>query len=141
MGLGVSKERTKDMIEIDDTNKYIPGVCNIGREELKRRKNGIYLSLTLLILIVLVIHFSHAANGWKLLVFIPVAYVVISWQQWYFKFCVRFGLSGVFNFGDIGKAFTVEQKEYYRKDRAKALKMIMVGVIIGMAVAIIYYLL
>ncbi len=120
-------------------NKYIPGVCNIGKVELSRRKNGVYLSLSLLVINVLILQLFPHGKEWNLTVFITVAYLAISYQQWYFKFCVKFGIKGVFNFGDMGKTFSVEQKEFYQKDRAKALKMIAIGVILGIMAALIYY--
>jgi len=127
------------MIGSENTNQYIPGVCNIGKEEIKGRKKSVYFALALLVVVVLLIELLHANHLWRLIIFIPVASFAVSFQQVYFKFCVNFGMRGVFNFGDIGKTFTSDQKEYYRKDRAKALKMIIVGVLIGIAAAVIYY--
>ena len=119
--------------------KYIPGVCNIGKAELNRRKNGVFLSLTLLVINVVILQLLPHDKIWNLTVFLTVSYFAISFQQWYFKFCVKFGLQGVFNFGDMGKTFTVEQQEFYKKDRAKAIKMISSGIIIGIFAAVIYY--
>ena len=48
-------------------------------------------------------------------------------------------MKGIFNFGDLGKTFTVEQKEDYKKDRAKAQKMIAAGIIFGILLAVAFY--
>jgi len=119
---------------------YIPGVCNIGKKEIKRRKQAAIFGFVLCIVCITLIQWLEADRIWKLLLFIPAASLGISFQQWYFKFCVAFGIKGVFNFGNIGKTFTVEQKEYFRKDRIKAWQMIISGVLFGIAAALLYFL-
>src|ERR1700733_10612991 len=94
-----------------DNSGYIPGVCNIGPQEIKRRRDGIFLSLGLLIAVIILLQVLHAGHFWRFIIILPAAYFGVSFQQWYFKFCVKFGLKGVFNFGDLGKTFTVDQKE------------------------------
>jgi len=119
--------------------EYIPGVCNIGKKEIERRKQAAIFSVALCIVCITLIQWLEADRIWKLLLFIPAASLGVSFQQWYFKFCVAFGIKGVFNFGGIGKTFSVEQKEYFRKDRIKAWQMIISGVLFGIAAALIYY--
>ena len=128
-----------NIIESESESKYVPGVCNLGKEEISRRRNGLYLSLTLLIINILILQLFHASNIWRLTSFLTVSYVAISYQQWYFKFCVKFGMKGVFNFGKLGKTFEVLQNEDKRKDRIKAIRMIAIGIVIGVSVAMIYY--
>ena len=118
---------------------YIPGACNIGREEIKRRKMATIFSAILTIAVMVLILTLDANKIWRLLLFIPATSLGVSFQQWYFKFCVAFGIKGVFNFGDIGKTFSIEQKENYRKDRIKAWQMIISGVVFGVVVAQIFY--
>ena len=119
--------------------EYIPGVCNIGKKEIERRKQAAIFSVVLCIVCITLIQWLEADRIWKLLLFIPAASLGVSFQQWYFKFCVAFGIKGVFNFGGIGKTFSVEQKEYFRKDRIKAWQMIISGILFGIAAALIYY--
>lgn len=122
-------------------DEYIPGVCNIGKKEIERRKRAAILSFILCILYIAFIEWLDAEKTWRLLLFIPAASLGVSFQQWYFKFCVAFGLKGVFNFGNIGESFTVEQNEYFKKDRMKAWKMIISGLIFGILAAVaVYYL-
>jgi len=119
--------------------KYIPGVCNIGKKEIERRKHAAIFSFALCIFCIVLIQWLGADRVWKLLLFIPAASLGVSFQQWYFKFCVAFGIKGVFNFGGIGKTFSVEQKENFRKDRIKAWRMIIAGILFGIASVLIYY--
>lgn len=119
--------------------EYIPGVCNIGKKEIERRKRAAIFSFVLCIFCIALIQWLGADRVWKLLLFIPAASLGVSFQQWYFKFCVAFGIKGVFNFGNIGKTFSVEQKGYFRKDRMKAWTMIISGLVFGVIAALVYY--
>ena len=124
---------------IESKNKYIPGICNLGKEELKLRKTAFFLATALLLIVIFLLQLFHTSHIWRLTVFIPAAYVAISYQQWYFRFCVNFGMKGVFNLGAIGKTTSVEQIEDIRKDKAKASKMIIAGLVFGAVVALFYY--
>jgi uncharacterized integral membrane protein len=119
--------------------EYIPGTCNIGPKELKNRKNTALITAILTVAVIILLLVFHADKTWRLVLFIPAASMGVSFLQWYNKFCVNFGLRGVFNFGDMGKTFTVEQKEDYSKDRAKAWRMIITGIILGLILAIAFY--
>ena len=129
----------KTLPDENDARQYIPGVCNIGKKEIQQRRNGIFFALALLIVVVVLLEVFKADKLWRLIVFLPATSLAVSFQQWYFKFCVGFGMKGVFNFGDLGKTFTVEQKEYFQKDRAKATKMIVAGIVFGLVLTLIYY--
>jgi len=123
----------------DSDNHYIPGACNIGKEEIKMRKNATIFSFILTITVIVLIYMLDANKIWRLTLFIPTASLGVSFQQWYFKFCVAFGIKGVFNFGDIGKTFSINQKENYRKDRIKAWQMIISGIAFGLIFTLIFY--
>jgi hypothetical protein len=119
--------------------EYIPGTCNIGKEEIKARRNVAIISTVIAIVLIAVLLMFHTNKLWRFTLFLPATSIGIGFQQWYNKFCVAFGLNGVFNFGNIGKTFTVEQKENFQKDRAKAWKMISIGIIFGLLLAILFY--
>ena len=123
----------------DSDNHYIPGACNIGHEEIKRRKKAAIFSIVLTITVIVLIFMLDANKIWRLTLFIPATSLGVSFQQWYFKFCVAFRIKGVFNFGDIGKTFSIDQKENYRKDRIKAWQMIISGIVFGLILALIFY--
>ncbi len=123
------------------TDGYIPGICNIGKEEVRRRRNGAIMSVVLIFITVFLIQWFQLNRYWRLVIFIPSASLVISFEQWYFKFCVAFGLKGVFNFGELGKTVSIENNEHLMKDRAKAIQRIVAGVLIGAIIAVIYFLL
>jgi hypothetical protein len=120
-------------------SEYIPGVCNIGREEIKRRKNSAIVSGLLSAALLVLLLTLHSSKLWRLTFFLPISYFGISVQQWYYHFCANFGLRGVFNFGDIGKTFTVDQQENFKKDRMKAQKMLVTSILFGLIITIAFY--
>jgi hypothetical protein len=120
---------------------YIPGTCNIGPAEIKARRNVALVSAIISVGLIIILPLIHADKILRLVVFFPATSAGVGFQQWYNHFCVAFGLKGVFNFGDIGKTFTVEQKENFKKDRTKAQKMISIGVLFGLVIAILFYIL
>lgn len=122
-----------------DSLKYIPGTCNIGLAEIQRRRDGAIFSFLLSIIVIVFLITTDANRIWRLILFIPASSFAISFQQWYLKFCVAFGLKGLFNFGEIGKTDSVQEAEFRKKDRAKASKMILLGTSFGLVVAVIFY--
>ena len=125
--------------EMQDPKEYIPGTCNIGPDEIKRRKIATLFSLILTVVTLTLILVLHLERLWRLALFIPVATLVVNFQQVYFKFCVNFGLRGIFNFGDPGKHDTIEQAEFRKKDRKKVIQMIVTGILVGSVCTLIFY--
>lgn len=126
---------------MNTSGEYIPGTCNIGPAEIKARRNfAIGSGIVSVVLIILLLLF-HIAPLWRLTLFVPAASFAVGFQQWYNHFCVSFGLKGVFNFGNIGETFTVDQQENYKKDRMKAQKMLTIGIFFGLVIAILFYIL
>lgn len=126
---------------MNNAPEYIPGTCNIGPQEINARKKFAFFSAGLSLILIAALLGFHVDKIWRLTLFIPAVSFGVGFQQWYNKFCVNFGLRGVFNFGDIGKTFTVEQQENYKKDRAKAWKMINIGIAFGVIVTVLFYIL
>jgi hypothetical protein len=124
----------------ESPQEYVPGVCNIGKAEMRKRwvigRNALVASV---LLWGLCIAFKIAPT-WRLLLFFPATVAAIGFLQHAWHFCARFGLGGVFNFGpNVGKIDTVEQAEYRKKDRRTALKIIGLSVLVGVAVAAAAY--
>jgi len=123
----------------EDSNKYIPGVCNIGPDEWKKRRSGVYAGLVFVLLVALPIYFLKLNPLWRLVVFLPLVAFTVSYQQWQQKFCVGFGMKGVFNFGELGKTYDVMQQEFLKKDRQKAMKMIIIGIVSAALITVAFY--
>jgi hypothetical protein len=122
--------------------EYIPGICNIGPSEIQKRKQAGWIGLVFTIVFWLVFSILHVPSAWKLLLFFPATMSAIGFLQARMHFCAAFGMVGVFNFSlKVGKTDTVEQVEFRRKDKQKALQIIIYSAFIGIVVAVVGYLL
>lgn len=123
-----------------EQDKYIPGVCNIGKSETRvRRKQG-WVGLISAVILYILLVFLDIPHAWRLVLFIPSTIAAIGFLQAHMHFCAYFGMVGLFNFSDrIGKNDTVEQAEFRAMDRKKAWKIIIYSVLIGTAAAFSAY--
>jgi hypothetical protein len=118
--------------------EYIPGVCNIGKAEIRMRARFGWIGLGVTIVLWAVFLIFNVPAPWRLFLFVPAAGGATGFLQAALHFCAAFGMKGVFNFGsEVGKTDTVEQAEFRRKDLRKArmigLYSLLIGVIVAMA--------
>jgi hypothetical protein len=123
-----------------EEEKYIPGTCNIGPEEIKRRKNSALFSAVLALFWAGLLLILHADPLWFLTLFLPLASLGISFQQWTNKFCVNFGMRGVYNFKQLGTVTRIEESSMRKADRQKAARMILIGIVFGLVLTVLCYL-
>ena len=123
------------------TDSYIPGTCNIGKGEIRRRQLvaliGLALSVTSLVGFVA----TGAAPTARLGIFLPLAVFAIGFVQSRRKFCLAYGFMGTFNFGKLGQLSKVSSKEALAADRKTALAIL--GQSLGLAAlltAVVYVL-
>jgi hypothetical protein len=118
-------------------DKYAPGVCNIGRAEIRARLRigwfGLIVTAVLWIMLILL----HAPLLWGLLLFLPASSGVTGFLQAALHFCAGFGMRGVFNFGDkLNAAESVTAAEFRRHDRNKALRIMLFSCLIGAVITL-----
>jgi len=117
--------------------EYIPGVCNIGAAEIRRRIRGGWTGLAVTVVLWAVFFVFRVLGPWRLFLFFPAAIGAAGFLQAAFHFCANFGMRGVFNFGpEAGKTDTVEQAEFRRKDRRKAGLISLASALIGIVIAV-----
>lgn len=117
--------------------EYVPGLCNIGPAETRRRERSGWVGLGATVLLWGALWIFRVAAPWRLLIFFPAMMSATGFLQAGLHFCAGFGLRGVFNFGpEVGKTETVEQAEFRLKDRRKARLIGVYSVLIGAAVAL-----
>lgn len=118
-------------------NQYIPGVCNIGPDEIKKRKQAGWVGLVATVALWTFFFWFDTPAAWRLTLFIPAAMSAIGFLQAYMQFCAYFGFANLFNFGEVGKTDTISQAEFRAKDRRKAWQIIIYAILIGAAVALV----
>ena len=120
-------------------DKYIPGVCNIGHEEIKKRKQAGWMGLIATALLWAAFIWFDISSIWRLTLFFPAMMSATGFLQAYMHFCAYFGFASLFNFGDVGKTDSVQQAEFRAKDRRRAWQIVIYSILIGLAVALVGY--
>jgi hypothetical protein len=102
------------------SSEYIPGTCNIGKNEIRQRQVvaliGLFLSVSALIGFIT----TKASPSVRLGIFLPLAVFSVGWVQSRKKFCLAFGFMGTFNFSRLGKMSKVTDKAALAADRKTA---------------------
>lgn len=123
------------------TNEYIPGVCNIGPAERRARRLFGWMGLGATVVLWGIFILAHIPQAWRLFIFLPAGMAATGFIQSALHFCAGFGMKGVFNFGpEVGKTDTVIQAEFRKKDRQKALFILLLSVLVGGVVAVAAFL-
>ena len=116
--------------------EYVPGVCNIGPAEMRRRRQSGWTGLCATAVLWALFAVLRVPAPWRLLLFFPAMLGAAGFLQAAFHFCAAFGLRGVINLGpEAGRTETVEQAGYRKKDAAKARLIGLYAALIAMAVA------
>jgi len=101
--------------------EYIPGTCNIGKGEVRRRQFvalvGLFFSVTTLLAFSTV----DAPTEIRLGIFFPLMVASVGFVQSRSKFCLAYGFAGTFNVGKMGDIKRVASKEDRAADRKTAL--------------------
>jgi len=122
-------------------NDYIPGVCNIGRAEIKMRRALGWLGLIATVLLWALFIAMKTPAPWRLTLFVPAFLAAMGYLQAAWHFCAKFGLGGVFNFGpNVGRTDTIQQAEYRKQDRRTALRIVGLATLTATLVAVVAYL-
>ncbi len=79
---------------------YVPGVCNIGPWEIRRRRAFAIVGLAVAVLLLVALVAAHAPAAARLLLVLPLWGGMFSWLQARRRFCGAFALAGIANFGD-----------------------------------------
>jgi hypothetical protein len=117
--------------------EYVPGVCNIGPEEIARRRNLGWVSLAIVFVVLLALILTRVNPWWRLFVFFPATTSASGFLQAYFHFCAGFARIGVFNFGHIGETHKVDDEYSKKKDKKKGNQITLYAVLIGGVTVII----
>lgn len=119
---------------------YRPGVCNIGPAEIRRRRASGWIGVALAVAFLVVAFALALPAPWRLLVALPVGLAAGGFLQAAFRFCARFGMKGLFNFGDVGVEEAVHETEWRRKDQRKAVSIVGLSLLIAVVVAVAAFL-
>ena len=115
----------------------MPGACNIGREEIARRRAAAVAGLLATIGTAAVLLATGAPDPLRLLVAVPAAGTTIAALQVRNRFCVAYAAQGVYNVaGKAGEITRVADHDALRRDRLRAARMVLAGAAAGLAATV-----
>ena len=101
--------------------QYIPGTCNIGKGEIRKRQLVAVVGLLFSVSTLLTFNTVDAPAVVRLGIFFPLFVAAIGFVQSRSKFCLAYGFAGTFNMGKMGDIKRVASKEDRAADRKTAL--------------------
>lgn len=120
------------------TEAYIPGTCNIGAAEIKRRHRNGYIGLAVAFLVLLMVEMFDLPKLYRLLIFPGLFYSISGFVQAKLRFCYLYGWLGVFSFSDRSHLQKVDRINL-RKDRQKAIGILAIVFITSLVLTLVYY--
>lgn len=119
-----------------NSKDYLPGACNIGPAETRRRLRGAWISVAGTVFLSLALYVVDASPVWQLTTWLPASLAAISFIQARSHFCAYFGFRGIYNFDELGESQKVILEEALLADRTRSLKMAAQSAAIGASVAL-----
>ena len=119
-----------------DRSGYQPGVCNIGPDEIARRRRAGHVGVAVSAVLLAALMAVEAPHWTRLALVLTAGGAASGYLQAYFRFCAGFGAKGVYNFGPIGSVRQVEDAAAKALDRARSNRIGLTSLAIGLAVGI-----
>ena len=107
------------------TYSYIPGTCNLGKAEIRRRQFVALLGLILTISSFTGLIAAGATQSARFTLFVPLLVFSIEFVQSRKRFCLAYGLMGTFNLGKLGDLTRVQSPEDRKADRKTAIGILL----------------
>jgi len=101
--------------------QYIPGTCNIGKSEVRKRQLVALVGLFFSISTLFAFNTVDTPTEVRLGIFFPLMVASVGFVQSRSKFCLAYGFAGTFNVGKMGDIKRVASKEDRAADRKTAL--------------------
>jgi hypothetical protein len=121
---------------------YVPGVCNIGPWEIRRRRRFAILGFAAAAALFVLLVVTHAPVWSRFLVLLPAWSGAFSWLQARRRFCAGFAMAGITNFtdGESGRQ-AVTDPAARRADMAATARMTRDSLLLALPVAVVAVLL
>lgn len=119
--------------------EYIPGSCNIGNGEIRRRQAVAIFGLFLTSFSAVTILATDQSRNSRLSIFVPALIFAIGFVQSRKKFCLAYGLAGTFNFGKLGQISKVQSTEDRKADRKTAVLILFQSVALAALITAVFF--
>ncbi len=119
---------------VTEPDDYQAGVCNIGPAEIAERRRTGHIGLLATIVLFAALVLLGVPPLFRFIVALPAALAASGYLQAALRFCVAFGVLGVFNFGGRGAVHSIADSEARASDRKRVVQMMVVIAAIAVAV-------
>ena len=99
---------------------YVPGTCNLGKAEVRRRQIVALIGAALTVSSFIGLQATDTPNSARWSLFAPLMVFSVGFIQSRKKFCLAYGLMGTFNLGKLGDISRVQSPEDRKADRKTA---------------------
>ena len=123
------------------SNQYIPGTCNLGKDEIRSRQMVALFGLFLTTSSVIGILVADQGRSVRFSIFIPAMIFSVGFVQSRSKFCLAYGLAGTFNFERLGKISRVASVEDRRADRKTAIIILLKAAALAAVITVVFFVL
>ena len=129
------------------TTTYVPGVCNIGPAERRKRRQLGWVGLIVVLVLLVAFPLFGVPDLLRVLIVIPAAASANGFLQSAMHFCVGFAMRGLYNLGTTlgtvrdGTVETVMDAQQRRADQKKGAQIMLYSLLIAAGVVLIAVLL
>lgn len=123
------------------SDTYIPGTCNLGKAEVRRRQLVAVIGLVLSISTLMGFLATDVARGARWSIFAPLMVFSVGYIQSRKKFCLAYGFLGTFNLGKLGDISRVQDPADRAADRKTALTILGQAALLAFALSVLVVLL
>lgn len=115
------------------TYSYVPGTCNLGKAEIRRRQIVALIGALLTLSSFVGLLAADTANSARWSLFAPLMVFSVGFIQSRKRFCLAYGLMGTFNLGKLGDITRVQSPEDRRADRKTAVSILLQSALLALA--------
>lgn len=120
------------------SSTYIPGTCNLGKEEVRRRQFVAIVGLVFTVISGAGLISKNASLSGKLSIFLPLLVFSVGFIQSRRKFCLAYGFMGTFNLGKLGDLSRVAAPEDRAADRKMAITLLLQAAALAAVLSVIF---
>ena len=123
------------------SSEYVPGSCNIGKGEIRRRQLVALFGIFLTISSATALLATDQSRSSRISIFVPALVFSVGFVQSRSKFCLAYGLAGTFNFERLGKISRVQSVQDRKADRKTAIVILLKSAALAALITAVFFIL